>query len=191
MFREEPRTGTGASAYFYEIIPSTVQKNDSIGGLRIKTITQSDSVFNQNDIVTNYSYDVNGQSSGILYSRPTYVQIIRNNIIAQYGFGGSKPNILYTHGCLVPETGNNNQIYFVSPCPVIPMTNSQGNHIGYNEVKVSQANNGYSIYRYYGSNLWDSNFNDVAYRNVNPKKCLSSIPTVPQPPLPFEYNRVP
>lgn len=188
MFRGATQTGTGGSAYFYEVLSSVLQKNDSVGGLRIKTITQSDSVSSQNNVVTNFAYDVNGHSSGILYSRPTYVQVIRNKTIDDYGFGGSFPNP-FPNGCLAIENPPSIQPYFISPCPVMPMTNTQGNHIGYNEVKVSQTNNGWSIYRYYGSNLWDLNDDDVAYRNVNPKQCSTSIPYLPEAPLPFEYNR--
>ena len=71
------------------------------------------------------------------------------------------------------------------------MATSQGNHIGYNEVKVTQAGNGYSVYRYYGSNLWENIPDDVAYRNINTASCDLSIPNVPAAPFPYEYQREP
>ncbi len=82
--------------------------------------------------------------------------------------------------------------YFVSPSPIIPMSTTQGNHIGYNEVNVTQTGkrgNGHSVYRYYGSGTWDNVIDDVAYRNVVPGTCDPNIPVMPAPPAPFEYKR--
>lgn len=187
LSRSAVQSGSGAQAAFYEVIPTSIQQNVVVGGLRIKTIAKNDGTGKPNE-VTSFSYDVNGQSSGILYSRPSYVQTVRNDILSQEGFPG---NTSYTnnspHGCLAVE--GSRQPYFKSPCGVIPMATSQGNHIGYNEVTVSQVNNGYSVYRYYGSNLWDVNHDDVAYRNIAPLKCDFTIPNVPAAPLPFEYQR--
>ncbi|MBL0335909.1 MAG: hypothetical protein IPP73_11595 [Chitinophagaceae bacterium] len=69
------------------------------------------------------------------------------------------------------------------------MATSQGNHIGYNEVQVSRVGNGKSVYRYYGSNLWDEDHSDVAIRNINTTSCSTDIPNYPAAPLPFEYLR--
>lgn len=188
MYRSDVRSGTsGAQVAFYEIVPTPIQNNVIVGGLRIKNITRINGTGQSNE-VTNFTYDVNNQSTGILYSRPAYVQIVRNDILAEEGWPGNTSYTNYApHGCVAVE--GTRQQYFKSPCEIIPMATTQGNHIGYNEVKVSQSNNGYSIYRYYGSNLWDINHGDVAYRNVIPLQCDFSIPNSPAAPPPFEYKR--
>src|SRR4030095_11603852 len=191
LTRSPTQTGTGSEANFREIISTPYQANAMVGGLRVKTITQNDGMSYLNNIVTSYNYDVNGQSTGVLYSRPAYVQIVRNDVVKQFGWSpaGNNTNVnLFPNGCFGVEPVST-QAYFKSPCPIIPMATTQGNHIGYNEVKLSQAGNGYSIYRYYGSNLWENIIDDVAYRNVNPGTCSSSLPNAPAAPLPYEYKR--
>src|SRR2546423_4242067 len=97
-----------------------------------------------------------GASSGILYSRPTYIQILRNDVQALvWGTSG------YPNGCTNPDNPPSLKDYFRSPSSIRPMQNVQGNHIGYNEVYVTQSGNGYSVYKYYGSNIWDNITTDV------------------------------
>ncbi len=189
MNRSDVRSGTsGAKVAFYEVAATPIQSNVIVGGLRIKTLTKSNGTGLNNEII-NYTYNVAGKSSGILYSKPVYVQIARNDILSQEGNAGNPSNTnFYPHGCLALE--GTRQFYYKSPVSVMPMANTQGNHIGYNEVKVSGGSNGYYVYRYYGSNLWDSNNDDVTYRNVNPLKCDFSIPNIPAAPPAFEYQRV-
>jgi YD repeat-containing protein len=186
-------TGNGASATFREYAPVYIQKNETVGGLRIKTITRNDGGNSAPNVVTSYDYNQSsGQSSGMLYSRPAYVQLLRNDIVAKFGYGaqsGNHTDNQTPNGCMGPEWAGNNQKYFKSPCPIFPMSTTQGNHIGYNEVKVTQAGNGSSVYRYYGSNIWDFRTDDVCTRNVNPQECLSSIPSSPAAPPSFEYKR--
>lgn len=192
MSRNATQTGTGASVTFTEIVPSVLQGNELVGGLRVKTITQHDNINSDNNIVTNFSYVSNSQSTGVLYSRPAYLQIVRNDLISMFGLSpqaGSATVNVTPNGCLGPEITGNNQKYYKSPCGILPMASTNGNHIGYNEVKVSKNGNGHTIYRYYGSNLWDNLHDDVAYRNVTPAICSSSIPVSPAAPLSYEYKR--
>jgi len=191
MFRQyEGQSGIGAELKIFEIVPTQVQSNAMIGGLRIKTITHNDPVAAQN-MVTSYTYnDDNGKSTGILYSRPRYVQTLRNDLLQTYGWPDNTPNStsfinLHPQGCVTLGSF----AFLKSPSPVIPLSTSQGNHVGYNEVKVTKAGNGYSIYRYYGSNLWDLNNDDVAYRNIVTNVCDPNIPSFPAPPLPYEFQR--
>jgi YD repeat-containing protein len=71
------------------------------------------------------------------------------------------------------------------------MSTIQGNHIGYNQVQVSQTGNGYTIYRYYGSNYWDNIISDVCIRTINANAActVAGIPSFPAPPLPFDPMR--
>jgi hypothetical protein len=178
--KEYATTGYGAYAQFNEWVPMAVSGNITVGGLRIKTITSKDSVTSK-DIVTRYSYnyannDSTGNSSGILYSRPVYVQWIRNKIW----------DLVYGKHLLCDY----HQTYYRSPCTTRPMETTQGNHIGYNEVYVSQTGNGFNIYKYYGSNVWDYIVNDVCVRNLDEATvCDDNVPFVPAEPTPFEYMR--
>jgi YD repeat-containing protein len=185
-------SGNTATATFTEYTAVNVQKNETVGGLRIKSITRNDDGTSP-EIVTSYSYnESNGHSSGKLYSRPTYVQLLRNDVVAKFGFGAQSGNSTVNvtpNGCMGPEIPDNTQKYYKSPCPIFPMSTTQGNHIGYNEVKVTQAGNGSSVYRFYGSNVWDIKNDDVCYRNVNPTECLASVPNSPAAPPSFEYKR--
>ncbi|MGZ4089668.1 MAG: hypothetical protein ACXVNO_03055, partial [Bacteroidia bacterium] len=77
LVKQSPASGYGAYYNLSEYISTYQNKNSMVGGLRIKTITNHDAITNQSN-VTSYSYNIsndpNGHSSGILYSRPTYIQ---------------------------------------------------------------------------------------------------------------------
>lgn len=197
MFRTISVSGNGASCSFYEMGTVQVQENAIVGGLRIKKTTAHDGINAENNIVTNYSYWENNtpvKTSGVLYSRPTYVQTIKN----------SGPRYIYQtliqNGAtwyLDSEKYPLEHPYFTlgarkalkSPVAILPMSTTQGNHIGYNEVKVWQTGNGYSIYRYYGSNVWDNNYTDVAVRTIDRTSTNPAAPEYPAAPIPFEYKR--
>ncbi len=184
----------GAQADFTELVPTNVQKNEIVGGLRIKKIINFDGIDIANNIVKNYEYaDATGNSSGILYSRPTYVQVIRNDVLRDIGTATIGNNIYAPNGCVTPENAGVTGItlfYQVSPNPIRPMETTQGNHIGYNEVKVTQVGNGKSVYRFYGSNIWDINHTDVCIRKakVTPPSSAAN-PSYPYIPESFEYMR--
>jgi hypothetical protein len=178
VWKEGYTSSTGAVATFNDQVPHTVNGNVIVGGLRIKTITNNDGTTLQNT-VTNYTYNYAnnpaGNSSGILYSRPNYVQWIRNGVFETvYGLHPL---------CDFPTL-------YKSPASIRPMQNTQGNHIGYNEVYVSQVNNGYSVYKYYGSNAWDFNISDVCIRYIDgTTACGNTVPNLPAAPVSFEYMR--
>ena len=182
-------TGNGCSVTISEWVPHPVSGNMMVGGLRIKTMTNVDTVSGQSTI-TNYSYRIgqnpSGHSTGILYSRPTYIQIIRNDAFAMVwgATGNCSPS-----GCASCD-GSSQLAYFKSPSSLRPLGTTQGAHIGYNDVYVSQANNGKVWFRFYGSDYWDSKISDVCVRYVHqPTSCSTSIPNYPEAPLPFEPMR--
>jgi hypothetical protein len=154
----------------------------TIGGLRVKTITTSDGM-GGNDIVTNYGY-----SGLVLYSQPTYAQIIRNDIIASTGYwttSGFLPPTLGANGC--PGTGD----YYISPGSIRPMASFDGSIMGYLTVTVSKAGNGSIVYNYstpqggYASISNTLSVNDV----VQTGTCSSSIPNYPSAPLSYDPQR--
>ncbi|MBY0534631.1 MAG: hypothetical protein K2P88_02180 [Chitinophagaceae bacterium] len=177
-------SGYPAIANFDEWITSAIQKDETVGGLRIKTITHYDGVSVANNQVTNYSYFTNGKSTGILYSRPTYVYKIRNDIWRDVGFQDGPNCGMY--GCV----DCNGSAFAKSGATIRPLSTTQGNHIGYNEVKESRTGGGYTVYRYYGSDLWDINVSDVAVRSITTNAgCEPGVVNYPFVPYPFEYKR--
>lgn len=177
-------SGQGSEADFEEWTAANIQKNETVGGLRIKKMTVHDGVLSANDIVTNYSYEFGGHSTGILYSRPAYAFAIRNDIWRDIGFPDGPT--CSAQGCITCDGGG--LFYYKSPSGIRPMETTQGNHIGYSEVKVSKSGNGYSVYRYYGSNLWDLNTSDVSIREIE-AACVSTIANFPFAPFPHEFMR--
>lgn len=187
--------GYGASASFTKKIAYTYARNEMVGGLRIKTLTHNDGSFAP-DMVTSFSYLQDSlHSSGVLYSRPAYVQLVRSDEIKEAGLGGPfgqgpPVNECSFLGCIDCDLLGSMMSYYKSPCGVRPLSTSQGNHIGYNQVRISKTGNGYSIYKYYGSDKWDAIIDDVAIRNVNTlPPCSLSTPSYPYPPEPLEPKR--
>jgi hypothetical protein len=178
---------TGGST-LYNFEPNTFLVNGIdkiVGGLRVKTITQHDAVNTANNIITNFNYNDNSnQSTSILYSKPVYVQRLRNNVWQAGNIYSS--NICC--GCYptgIPLVGKN---------PLQPLATTQGYHIGYSEVKVSKVGNGSKIYRYYGTNPWEVDHTNVAVTNFTADGssfggCSSNIPNVPAAPLPNDFKR--
>lgn len=178
------QSGVGATAVLQEIVPVQVNGNEIVGGLRIQKIINHDNISSQGDITTEYRYeDQAGKSTGVLYSKPVYVSVVRNDVVKNYGRGGD-PNWCNPNGCVTCVS----PIYYKSPSTIRPMETLQGGHIGYNEVKTFKSGLGSSVYRFYGSDIWDLNTGDVCTRNVD-LNCNLSIPNYPAAPQPFEYKR--
>jgi hypothetical protein len=186
--------GAMASATFTELVPGLYEADEIVGGLRIKSIQSPDPAQPGGVQQTQYHYEANGRTTGILYSRPVYVQTLKNS--------GPRyiTRSMYHNGSVNYEDWEvpmEEQPYFSigarkaikSAAPLLPMSSSQGNPVGYSEVKVSQTGNGYSIYRYYGSNLWDFDNSDVATRKIDRSSTHPAAPEYPAAPLPFEYKR--
>jgi len=188
-------SGKGVAVNFSQWVYDTTSGNATVGGLRIKTITHHDGV-SGNELVTSYNYQTtDNKSTGILYSKPVYVQMLRNDLIRDLGYftllGGDSsaftPSTVGENGCI--STG----FYYKSPGTLRPMATTQGNHIGYYQVKVSQSGNGYSMYAYYPDNsgtfMTSTQNSDVAVRSVATNYCDPGIPNYPAAPLPFDSKR--
>jgi YD repeat-containing protein len=177
----------GVWIQMYQPTTGTSYETVTLGGLRIKTITAVDGL-TSNNVVTNYSYtDPSGNSSGVLYSIPTYATAIRNDIIENEGewspTTGFTQSSFYANGC--PTTGD----YLKSPGSIRPMESVQGSIIGYQTVTVSQPGNGSSVYTYYTTNDGYSSFSNVEVNNTVDPTCDNSIPNYPPAPLPFDSKR--
>jgi hypothetical protein len=69
------------------------------------------------------------------------------------------------------------------------MATTQGEHVGYSIVNVSQTGNGRSAYVYFGSNQWDLVTGDYCSRTVDISTCNANLPSYPFAPIPFEPKR--
>ncbi|MCJ8212051.1 hypothetical protein MUY27_20205 [Mucilaginibacter sp. RS28] len=157
--------------------------NAMVGGLRIKRITRNDGITGV-DQVTDYDYGDQygaGNSSGILYGKPTIAQILRNDLNARYL--QDEGSTLY--GCFATPAS-----WVLSPTTIRPMDVTQGYHIGYSQVKVSESGNGYKLYRYFGQPFYNVVHDDVAYRTIaNTAACDPDAPNWPAAPFPFDETR--
>src|SRR5450432_1939876 len=178
----------GATAYLSQILTITTTTPVVIGGLRIKTITQKDSINATAPIITSYTYP----NGGFLYSFPTYVSHLRNDLVTQLGYYD------YIQNAFVQGYGSN------SGCPLSggyyvrsgnsqrPMSTTQGYHIGFPVVKVSQSGNGYSLYNYYTSNSgYGQQSLNPSVQNVNTAllTCEANTPNYPPAPQPFDSKK--
>ncbi len=161
---------------------ATITTPTSLGGLRVKTITTSDGM-GGNDIVTNYGY-----SGLLLYSQPTYIQLLRNDIIARTGYwttAGFVPSPFSMNGC--PGTGD----YYISPGSLRPMASFDGSIMGYLTVTVSQTGNGRKVYNYSTPQGGYSAINNTLSVNdiIQNGTCDATIPNYPSAPLPYDPKR--
>lgn len=181
--------GADATISQWQYVPVSATK--TVGGLRIKTITHNDGLTTK-DMVTSYTYETNGTSSAVLYSRPVYVAIVRNDLIQKEGYwnpsAGFQP-FMTQYGCTTVP----NASFYKSPNSIRAMGTTQGYPVGYRQVQVSQTGNGYSIYNYYGNyngnNPWQGSTEDAAVTTVNTNGCDANAPNYPPAPLPFEFLR--
>jgi hypothetical protein len=187
---QQGTTGHGLNVYFRQLVPSTTSTNLQVGGTRIKTITTTDGI-TATPIVTSYNYNFNnvasGQSSGILFSMPVYVQPLRNDVWATVNGQMCSPLGCFTCFSSIPT-------YYQSPSSIRPMASSQGNHIGYSAVYVAQSGNGYTYYQFYGNNgvlpgVWTTAPADVCVRSFGSTTCDGSIPNSPAAPLAYDPTR--
>jgi YD repeat-containing protein len=174
---------------------SPIQTDKIVGGLRIKKIINHIPETNQ-FIETNYTYTSasSNYSSGVLYGKPTYIMLLRNDMFRKTRIEAY--NNVYSSwalGCPSAEPFAHQPAYrdfLVSSSSLLPMEATQGYHIGYQEVKVAQQGNGYSIYRYHATPLREVKRDGIAITHVNnPSVCDTAIPNYPAAPLADDFKR--
>jgi YD repeat-containing protein len=125
------------------------------GGLRINLITDRPNN-GLPEVKKKYSYrisDINGHdtnlSSGVILTKPTH--FFNTLYMSELSQGSDVCPACGHVGVSTGCTRTTLQYYTVlnidSDTP-IPLGNTQGSNIGYREVKVSQVNNGFSVYKY-------------------------------------------
>ena len=182
-----PGSNEGVSVTYSQLAPVVHTFNVTIGGLRIKTITSSTTATDPTPIVTNYSYP----NGAFVYSSPVYIQHVRNDVVNTLGYWdmafGFWKNITNSAGC--PIGGG---FYKKGGGSLRPMATTQGYHVGYPIVKVSQTGNGYSLYNYYTTNTGfaPGTFNPTPPTiDIQQLACEASAPNYPAAPVPFDGRR--
>lgn len=180
----------GATIFDYEPNTAAIAGMDQmIGGLRIKSIIDYDSVMTvSNKTYFEYKSPFATLSSGVLFSKPTYIQIFRNDWVKKLNPLGSGGN-----GCYLTQDKQEviAREFVLSDNTTRPMETTNGYHIGYEYVKVGKLGNGYSVYQYnLGTSRtlnWGSGI-AVTYIN-NPGPCDPNIPSYPAIPQPYDPYR--
>ena len=184
-----------ATVNVQESVPTLIEANVLAGGVRIKSIT-SQAGGTAPPMVKSYSYrDDNGHSTATLFSRPRYVQDVRNDILARFGFDPlvSDPH-KSPYGC-VDADFSGTQVYQISPSGTVPLSTTQGNHLGYDQVRVTQSGQGHTDYYYYSTQSVNSSgsqkppINDVCIRYLDTSTCDPTAPNLPAAPARYEFQR--
>jgi YD repeat-containing protein len=187
--------GNGATMRVYQLAGTVVNTNAMVGGLRVKSITQSSGNGNP-DMVTTYDYtdSSSGQilSTGVVFGKPTIAQVVRNQIYKEAFLPlANQPTSfpIYENGC--PTSPGSGLPFLMSAASIRPMGSSQGSHIGYHKVTTRQTGNGYtvSLFNMDGDNL--VNRNDIVNRSIvtSPNTCTMDIPNYPAAPDPNFFRR--
>ena len=191
-------TGIGAQGWLSTQTYTVVNTNTPVGGLRVKSISFYDAINTALARKINYSYnDDNGLSTGVLFSIPTYVQALRNDMVRDIGLWnpttGFQPSPSNSYGFLA--VWGSQQPFYQSPNSIRPMAVSLGSHIGYARVKVSETGNGYSVYTYNASYPTTNGGNTIVYpddisvKTINPLSPDPNTPNFPAEPLREDPNR--
>ncbi|MEO1437811.1 MAG: hypothetical protein AAFV80_19885, partial [Bacteroidota bacterium] len=129
-----------------------VNDNLAVGGLRIKEIRRHDGMSASNDLVNKFDYShptyTDGRSSGVLYQMPVYSWRWKN-----YGCPGVSTCASTTNGCAPTNPDYNcnpsaSAGMWLFDQAIVPLSSFDGNHIGYEHVKVYREGNGYTRYQY-------------------------------------------
>ncbi len=163
----------------------------TVGGLRIDTLIH-DPGPGSVPVITRYKYtDSLGYLQGILYARPNYITLAKNDYALQTKIWiGMDGNFHITgtlsDGCAKSNFEGTENAFLVSPGSIHPMRKSQGYHIGYNEVRVIQGDGGFTKYNYaLGTNPAE----DVSKKVIDISICDPSAPNIPPAPEPYDFHR--
>lgn len=179
----------------WQIVGGYQQQQDVVvGGLRIDSLIY-DNGTNGSPKVQTFDYvDENGVAQGVLFSRPSYVAILKNYATkAHGGVPGADTYQTTTYsaqnGCLGGDgepSAPTNFLFYVSANAILPMISSQGNHFGYNYVKVNEADGSKTVYKF---KLSANPSSDVCVRVINHTDCNDFLPNYPPAPDPFKPDR--
>ncbi len=125
---------------YYELGTEMVPvSKKTVGGLRIKSISQYDGISSIPQTVTNYRYEVsNGVSSGQLVDEPSYTYW--QDVLYYYNVRNLGETILCSN-CPCQEV-NICKYYVTSSSSKSELGSTQGSHIAYSRVEVNSENSG-------------------------------------------------
>ncbi len=173
----------------YKFTPTYAQfYSIPVGGLRLDTLVNNTGGGGDESIQTFSYVDDNGTAQGVLFSRPAYISPVYNAQLAEeggYASGTDWTSFIASNGC--PTYDANTYAFFYSASAILPMRSSQGNHFGYNQVKVSRSDGSYTIYKFtLAANPSDP---DVCLRVIDATICNNTQPSYPYAPIPFKFEQ--
>lgn len=201
-----PDNVTSASMSLYLLTQVERNGNFDVGGLRVHTITNR-SGNNQPDMVQTFDYQrgFSNRSSGVLFGRPVYRSVLRNDYNSKVsarrpGRVGSPRDItivntdeLDTSGprpeCLDLYSLDQTGFTIKSAQSIFPTEETQGYHIGYQQVKVLRQDGSYTGYEYDVTSSNDDPYAPVAVTTVEDYNCSVEVPNFPPAPLPYVPKR--
>lgn len=128
--------------------------NRLAGGLRIKKTTIYDGINHSNDVIKNFYYTVNGVtlSGGVPKSSG------KINFLPSLGYYTKYYNFLPPNH----NVGTHINYYKITACNMASSTVSSESQVYYDEVKVDESANGYTVYKYNNYGTFGYN-NDVSF----------------------------
>lgn len=163
----------------YTIFEYATHQNNTfptpIGGLRVTAIKNFD---NDGSIKTQKNFDY--LNSGKLFSRPFYY------VKAKLDLGVFNLMANSFSPPLIPPNTGADEKDIISSSPVLPLATTQGNHIGYAYVKVSETGNGSTTYSY---NTDLSSYPVQGYNATYDYFGVKRLFNYPQDPVKENYKR--
>lgn len=180
-----PTGGTTEFTYGYHRI-YVAGNEKKVGGLRIEGIThRPDPV--AVPIVKTYDYQDFPGEQGVLFSRPSYISLVRNDMMQSSGVATGGSGGGYTgyasNGCL---PSGSLFLYFRSAGSIFPLATTQGYHFGYRKVKEISSDGSSSVFEYQSENNVPG---DVCNRVINQNQCDLTAPNFPPAPEPYNFIR--
>ena len=192
------------TAKVYKVYTEDIEEDRIVGGLRIQKIINHDGISTDNDIIKTYEYQSgDNKSTGVLYGRPIYQSVLRNDYFNQLGFAGAGQlgqdpfaHPYVTNGCYSGGQNTSTVWVWTSNGSIFPMQSTQGNHIGYIGVKEILGRRDTSLIGYidytYDPGLKHKNQTIVIANDLSIRDPLSTttcdINTPNYPPAPDEHD---
>ena len=187
---------------------SRVERNGNfaVGGLRVRTIINRPGN-DQPDMVQTFDYQrgFSNRSSGVLFGRPVYRSIVRsdyNSKVSNRRDAGGRGISLTNPSdgrldttarprpeCFWPYSVEQNEYVVRSAQSIFPTEETQGYHIGYQQVKVVREDGSYTGYEYDVTSANDDPYAPVAVTTVEDYTCTEAVPNFPPAPLPYVPKR--
>ncbi len=159
----DPFSAVGFTRLYYGAATTTIREEMIGGGVRIKSVVFKDDEFSQQEArKINYSYDDENtitKSSGVVDAEADRLERRYSLATTRYLFNGAINN---------PGSFLSTPINYDVIEKGVTAQLSQGSYVGYRNVRVSESNNGYNLYRFTSAYDYPSPSTTFNLPNSNP-----------------------